>query len=96
MAGELPLLGPVVIDDDDHYYLGGIIAEVLVRAGLSVVLVTPAPEVSHWTRNTMEQPRIETLLRQLNVEIQANHKLTSVTQDSVFSSTILTGEVTLV
>ncbi|MEE2803879.1 MAG: FAD-dependent oxidoreductase [Pseudomonadota bacterium] len=94
LAGELPSLGPVVIYDDDHYYLGGIIAEVLVRAGLSVVLVTPAPEVSHWTRNTMEQPRIETLLRQLNVEIQANHKLTSVTQDSVCSSSILTGEAT--
>ena len=54
MAGELPQ-GHVVLFDDDHYYMGGVIAERLVAAGCSVTLVTPAAYVSDWTRNTLEQ-----------------------------------------
>ena len=47
VEGNLPVAGPVVVYDDDHYYLGGIIAQMLAQAGLSVTLVTPGPEVSH-------------------------------------------------
>ena len=42
MDGRVPQ-GPVVVFDDDHYYLGGVLAEACVRAGLAVTLVTPAP-----------------------------------------------------
>ena len=41
--------GPVVVFDDDHYYIGGVLAEALRLAGLEVTLVTPANEVSTWT-----------------------------------------------
>ena len=34
--------GRVVIFDDDHYYMGGVLAELLVNNGCSVTLVTPA------------------------------------------------------
>ena len=34
--------GPVLVYDDDHYYLGGVLAEKLRRDGLEVTLVTPA------------------------------------------------------
>ena len=44
MAGSLPEADRVVIYDDDHYYMGGVLAELLVRAGRQVTLVTPAGE----------------------------------------------------
>ena len=93
VEGNLPVAGPVVVYDDDHYYLGGIIAQMLAQAGLSVTLVTPGPEVSHWTRYTMEQPRIEALLRRLGVHLEVNHKLTGVFPDRVIAVSNLTAEV---
>jgi dimethylamine/trimethylamine dehydrogenase len=84
--GDLPLLTPddlmdgvrpggerVVIYDDDHYYMGGVLAELLVREGRRVTLVTPAARVSEWTVNTMEQDRIQRRLLELDVEIRTTH-----------------------
>ena len=51
MAGQV-LEGEVIIFDDDHYYMGGVIAEKLVEQGAKVTLVTPAAYVSEWTNNT--------------------------------------------
>ena len=39
--------GPVLIFDDDHYYMGGVLAEKLRAAGHEVIYVTPAADVSH-------------------------------------------------
>jgi len=35
---------PVVVFDDDHYYLGAVLAEKLRLEGLDITLVTPAGE----------------------------------------------------
>ena len=67
--------GPVIVYDDDHYYMGGVIAEKLRRQGLDVTLVTPAPLVSAWTANTLEQPRIQRRLLELGIQICANEAL---------------------
>jgi dimethylamine/trimethylamine dehydrogenase len=53
------LSGKVVVYDDDHYAVGSAIAEKLSVEGAEVTLVTPAPLVSHWTHNTLEQASIE-------------------------------------
>jgi dimethylamine/trimethylamine dehydrogenase len=87
--GDLPLLTPddlmdgvrpdgerVVIYDDDHYYMGGVLAELLVREGRRVTLVTPGARVSEWTVNTMEQDRIQRRLLELDVEIETTHTVT--------------------
>jgi dimethylamine/trimethylamine dehydrogenase len=84
--GDLPLLTPddlmdgvrpegerVVIYDDDHYYMGGVLAELLVKEGRRVTLVTPGARVSEWTVNTMEQDRIQRRLLELDVEIRTTH-----------------------
>ena len=55
--------------DDDHYYMGGVLAELLVGEGHAVTLVTPAPRVSEWTVNTMEQHRIQRRLLELGVTV---------------------------
>jgi len=74
MAGLQPS-GPVVVFDDDHYYLGAILAEKLRAGGLAVTLVTPADRVSAWTVNTLEQHTIHTHLMRLGVEIATSRNL---------------------
>ena len=91
-AGVQPEIGPVLVYDDDHYYLGGLIAEALVMAGLSVTLLTPGPEVSHWTQNTMEQHKIEERLLSLGVTLVCKRTLVSVQSDYVVTRCNLTGE----
>ena len=91
-AGVQPDVGPVLVYDDDHYYLGGLIAEALVMAGLSVTLLTPGPEVSHWTQNTMEQHKIEERLLSLGVTLVCKRTLASVQSDYVVTRCNLTGE----
>ena len=77
------LEGPVVIFDDDYYYMAGLIAEKLRAEGHEVTYVTPAADVSHWTHNTMEQGRIQTKLMQMGVEIVPLHNVTNLGQSSV-------------
>ncbi|MDH5356910.1 MAG: NAD(P)/FAD-dependent oxidoreductase, partial [Gammaproteobacteria bacterium] len=77
MAGREPV-GKVVIFDDDHYYMGGLLAEKLCNEGHQVTLVTPAAEVSSWTQLTLEQERIQTLLLKLGVDIRPHRNLTRV------------------
>jgi dimethylamine/trimethylamine dehydrogenase len=75
LAGRLPEGRRVVVFDDDHFYLGGVLAELLVREGRSVAVVTPAPRVSEWTVNTMDQPRIQRRLLELDVGLETDHDL---------------------
>jgi dimethylamine/trimethylamine dehydrogenase len=64
--------GPVVVFDDDHYYLGAVLAEKLRSDGHDVSLVTPADRVSAWTVNTLEQHAIQKRLLDLGVEVHLN------------------------
>ena len=66
MAGARPE-GPVVVFDDDHYYMGGVIAEKLVHDGHAVSIVTPADAVSAWTGYTLEHERIQARMRELGI-----------------------------
>ncbi len=91
MAARLPP-GPVVLYDDDHYYLGGVLAELLVNAGLAVTLITPAPDVSHWTHNTLEQHRIEKRVRELGVRVLAQHEIAHLGREAVRAACVFTGE----
>jgi dimethylamine/trimethylamine dehydrogenase len=81
-AGAQPA-GPVVIYDDDHYYLGGVLAEKLRLDGLEVTLVTPGADVSKWTRATLEQEWVEERLYRLGVDIIEKHGLAAAARDAV-------------
>ena len=89
-AGRLPE-GRVLIYDDDHYYLGGVLAELLREAGREVTLVTPAPDVSTWTHNTMEQGRIQARLIELGVEIRPLLELKRLQQGEATAACVYTG-----
>ncbi len=90
MSGMAPT-GPVVVYDDDHYYIGGVIAETLRRTGLDVTLVTPANEVSTWTTHTEEQYRIQQRLLNLGVSLETGTSLAGVAEDTVILESIYTG-----
>jgi dimethylamine/trimethylamine dehydrogenase len=75
LAGARPTGERVLLYDDDHYYLGGVLAELLAGEGHSVTLVTPAPRVSEWSVNTMEHPRIHRRLVEHGVGLETGHAL---------------------
>ncbi|GAC1308789.1 MAG: NAD(P)-binding protein [Steroidobacteraceae bacterium] len=82
--------GPVVIYDDDHYYLGGVLAEKLCADGYRVSLVTPAVMVSAWTVNTLEQHRIQRRLLDLGVTVTVGHDVVGFDAHEVILECIYT------
>ncbi|MEM8688992.1 MAG: FAD-dependent oxidoreductase [Pseudomonadota bacterium] len=69
-------LGPTVtIYDDEHYFMGGALAERLVTAGHAVTLVTPHTLVSAWTEMTNEQIYIQQKLIDLGVQFRFSQAL---------------------
>jgi dimethylamine/trimethylamine dehydrogenase len=89
-AGTLPA-GSVVIYDDDHYVMGGLLAELCAKRGCEVTLVTPAPLASYWTQYALEQARIEARLRSLGVTILTKHGVTRIERDAATVTDNVTG-----
>jgi dimethylamine/trimethylamine dehydrogenase len=85
MAGIRPegAQGKLLIYDDDHYYMGSVIAEQLVAEGCQVILATPQSIVASWTINTLEQHFIQSQLLNIGVDIITNHKLQKITEETV-------------
>jgi len=75
MAGTLPE-GPVLVYDEDGYYLGGVIAEKLRAAGLPVTLCTPSEVVSPWAGKTSERWTVRSHLMRLGVGLELAQSLT--------------------
>ncbi|MFT5658346.1 MAG: dimethylamine/trimethylamine dehydrogenase, partial [Gammaproteobacteria bacterium] len=85
--GNVPS-GHIVLFDDDHYYMGGVIAELLVNNGATVTLVTPAAYVSEWTNNTLEQATIHRKLVELGVEIVLNRSVVEIIKGQVITECV--------
>ena len=90
MGGEIPA-GRIVLFDDDHYYMGGVLAELLVKHGAQVTLVTPSAYVSDWTRNTLEQAAIHRRLAGLGVDIVLNRAVTKLGSGGVETACVYSG-----
>lgn len=65
--------GPVVIYDDEHYFMGGAWAEKLRAEGHEVTLVTPMATASYWTAYTDEQGFVQARLMEMGVRVIASH-----------------------
>lgn len=76
MDGKLPK-GPVLVYDEDGYYMGGVIAERLKDAGLEVTLATPSDQISQWAGKTAERWRVRTHLMKMGVKTIVSHSLTT-------------------
>jgi dimethylamine/trimethylamine dehydrogenase len=73
MAGQGPSGGTVLLYDDDHFYMGSVLAELLMARGCRVEFVTPAAKVAEWTENTLEQRLIQSRLMGLGVTLHLSH-----------------------
>lgn len=91
MAGKIPS-GKVVIFDDDHYYMGGVVAELLVEQGCDVTLITPAAYVSAWSNNTLEQAAIHARLVEIGVKIMLNRAVSKIAQGQAISECVFSGQ----
>lgn len=89
MEGRLPS-GNVVLFDDDHYYMGGVIAELLATNGCKVTLVTPSAFVSDWSRNTLEQAAIHRRLVEAGVTIVLNRGVSAIHPGGVETNCVYT------
>lgn len=74
MAGK-PARGKVVVYDDEHYYMGSVLAEQLVKQGHEVTLVTPNRELSQWTDYTLEIDKILNRMATLNIPVHTDYAL---------------------
>ena len=90
MSGE-KISGSVVVFDDDHYYMGGVIAERLRESGHPVTLITPANAVATWTSHTEEQFRIQQQLLLRGIDIRTAVSLTEVVAGEAVAECIYTG-----
>ena len=90
-GAALPRGTRVVVWDDDHYYMASLMAEVLVDMGCETHYLTPACEVSTWTRATMEQHFIHARLLDKGVKVHAFANLDAVAVGGVAASCAITG-----
>ncbi len=90
MDGQLPT-GKVMIFDDDHYYIGSLIAEQLVNNGCQVEFVSTFGIVSSWTKQTVEQYRIQGRLLNLGVNITPSKNLKTFDGCKVTLECVYTG-----
>ena len=93
IAGDRPAGRRVLVYDDDHYYLGGVLAELLAGQGYVVELVTPAPLASAWMANTLEVARVQRRVLDAGVAVLANRAVDEVRSGGVRSSCVFTGAV---
>ena len=78
-----PIIGPVVIYDDEHYFMGGALAEKLRMAGHDVTLATPHATASSWTVVTDEQEFVQTRLMQAGVSLALSQIVTAQQHQTV-------------
>ncbi len=72
-----PQSGPVLLYDDDNFYLASVLAEALVARGLEVHFVTPDDVIAGWTTNTLEYRPIQKRLRKLGIHLHTGKTLQS-------------------
>ena len=83
VMNEANLKDPVVVFDDDHYYMGGVIAEKLRADGLDVTLVTTVGDLSKWTFYSEEQHRIQRHILELGIKVLFHRNIVSITDSEV-------------
>lgn len=82
---------PVLLFDDDSFYLGSVLAEVLCATGRAVIYVTPEDAVAPWTANTQEFRHIQKRLRALDVQIITAHNLLAMEAEGARLACVYSG-----
>ncbi len=83
IAAGVPIEGPVVVYDFDNYYMGGVLAEYLAKAGNAVSYVTPAGHASAWTIMSNEQPQVHRMLAANGIALRTLTRVVGFTPGEV-------------
>ncbi|MGB8812776.1 MAG: FAD-dependent oxidoreductase, partial [Paracoccaceae bacterium] len=92
--GGAPVVGPVVIYDDEHYFMGGAMAERLAGLGHQVTLVTPQAVASSWTAMTDEQGFVQARLLAAGVQVVPLQMLVGQVAGAVRLACVYSGQET--
>ena len=74
MAGSFPEVSTIIFDDD-HYYMGTVMAEIMRMRKIPVKLITPADVISEWGEYTYDRWRAQKTLMAMGVELETGHNL---------------------
>jgi dimethylamine/trimethylamine dehydrogenase len=94
IAAGTRLDGPVVVYDFDNYYMGGVLAEHLAKAGHHVSYVTPAGHASAWVIMSNEQPQVHRALFSAGVGLHTLSRVTDFRNGEVTVSGLFTNAET--
>jgi dimethylamine/trimethylamine dehydrogenase len=99
MDGSRPS-GHVLVYDDDHYYMGSVLAELLVTEKLpekhKVTYVTTAGRVSSWSSHTAEQGQVHSRLLELGVDVVVNHAVSGFGASGAELTCVFSGAKTII
>jgi dimethylamine/trimethylamine dehydrogenase len=65
--------GPVVVYDDDGFYLSSLVAEAVRALGREVLLVTPDDSIAPWSANTLDYRHIQRRLHERGIATLPSH-----------------------
>jgi dimethylamine/trimethylamine dehydrogenase len=94
LSGDEMPQGHIVIYDDDHYYLGPVIALALAQQGNTVTLVTPQGRACSFGGYTQEQAQTIVALIDAGVTICTNQMVKSVERGEAILACVFTGRET--
>ena len=77
------LESPIVVFDDDHYYMGDVIAEKLRATGHEVTIVTPLMELSRRSEYTLETEKIMSQVLSKGIELITDHNIAHIGDNSI-------------
>lgn len=90
------LKDPILVYDDDNYFMGGALAEKLRLEGHHVIHVTTQPIVSAWTQMTDEQYLVEDRLVSIGVDARVSHTLQGADRTLAIFRHVLSKEPTTI
>ena len=83
--------GPVIVYDDDNFYMGGLITELLSDQGHAVTLVTSAGVVSSATEVTLEQHRTQTRVLTKGITVVVSHNVCAFDGETALLTCLFSG-----
>jgi dimethylamine/trimethylamine dehydrogenase len=94
MDGTLPHAGsPVCVFDDDHYYMGVVMAEAMATHGCRVTYVTSSGRPASWSSFTTEQEQAHARLLDLDIQIITNHAITNFGDKGATATCTVSGNI---
>lgn len=88
----IEISGNIVVFDDDHYYMGCVLAEKLAADGCRVTLVASDSQPGSWMEHTTEQHETHRRLLALGVQVMCNRRIDGFTGRAATAVNVVSDE----